>query len=153
MHFLINFLLQEKLPPRDLDVINALRTAFMPPSLGVMEVAVEEFKVHHELVFHHCMRIAEYDSRLAYVVAGRAQHVVKAMEEYDLGIALAVEATAWSWSSLFLSMCMGPTPPCIERPFRHTETEWSLISAWMLDEEKSGAFVVDPPPFAMALKL
>ena len=54
---------------RNLDAINALRTAFMPPSLGVMEVAVEEFKVHHNLVFHHCIRMAEYESRLAYVVA------------------------------------------------------------------------------------
>ena len=99
---------------RDLDATNALRTTFMPSSLGVMEVAVEEFKVHHDLVFHHCMRMAGYESSLAYVVAGREQHVAKAMKEYNLSVALAVETAAWSWSSLFLSMCMGPILPCIE---------------------------------------
>ena len=56
-----------------------------------MEVALEEFKVHHDLVFHHRMCLAEYESRLVYVNAGREQHVAKTMEEYDLGIALAVE--------------------------------------------------------------
>ncbi|KAG0600520.1 hypothetical protein M758_11G040600 [Ceratodon purpureus] len=66
---------------------------------------------------------------------------------------MKAEVKDWGWSPLFADFILVPTPPCIGRPFLHTEEEFQILMEWMTEEGQRIGESNHPPHIARSMKL
>ena len=79
--------------------------------------------------------------------------VAEDMARYDRLVRMEIEEEDWAWSPLFAEMIGGAQPPCLNRPYEHSEAEFAAILKWIEMEGKRIGDRNDPPLMARALKL
>ncbi|KAG0573280.1 hypothetical protein KC19_VG164600 [Ceratodon purpureus] len=70
-----------------------------------------------------------------------------------MDLVMEAEKKAWIWSPLYADFILVPTPPCLARPFLHTEDEFQKLVAWFKEEGVRIGEKNSPPHMARALKL
>ena len=136
-----------------LDAVENCREVFVSRSADGIEEELEAFSEHHGLYLAYLAKKKAWEDSRLQVERNRKAHIAKEMAAYDLDLSLQAEQKEWAWSPLFSEFILVPLPPCLHRPFEHSEEEFQGLITWLQREGYAMGDRNSPPHMARALKL
>ena len=133
--------------------VDRCKAAFVKKSQAEIDAEIDAFYLHHDDVLSYQGKLQEFEHKAKQVEASRKKYVDAELHKFEMELLMEYENQVWSWSPLYADFILVPTPPCLGRPFLHTEEEFQSLVGWLQEEYKRIGEKNEPPHIARALKL
>ena len=144
---------QEAMPTQVVKALERCKDAFVAKDVNLVEREIQDFYLYQDDFLNFRKKQEEFEASIMAVEIKREALVAEEMARYDRLVRIEVEEEDWGWSPLFAEMMGGPQPPCLSRPYEHSEEEFQALLKWMEMEGKRMGDRNDPPLMARAMKL